>query len=833
MKVGALCAGYGGIELGLTLAEVDVDLRWYAESNSRLTSLWPADVRNLGDIRMVDWSTVERVDMLTAGFPCQPVSAAGAQLAQADSRWLWPDVLRAITALSPNQVLIENVRNLISIQKGQIWQGILADLARSGYDVRWLTLGACHVGAAHHRHRVFALATHVRTLPDGWLGPLPARRIATTPCGAHGASFLPTPTARDGDGRGVGDRHYWSHRRLSRSNGLPLDATVALLPTPRATDGSNGGPGQRGARGDLAMSSAVQLEHFGQFTTAVERHAAIYGEPPPPTERNRNGNPRLSPTFAEWLMCLPVGHVSNRLLRVDALRAIGDGVCPPQLAAAYRLLTDLDAPLDASLDLRVASQPMTDVQGLDSELQDRDKIWRKRVIAAASDISPDIDLRIAAAMMELVAVWREDAVWWDNSGRKGKVAAAKELRIAATRLAGFAINLVDPVVATAVDPAGPVMATEAEIEVEAAKIVAELSTPVDGPVDNPQPTNGAIMDFLTGRTDTYVTTGLIDNPFSSPLTPGQDKRPEGPSVRIPYAALPLLTARIPQRDHVSHSHVSSYEQCPLACALNEANKAGLVGARRPSWSLIGGSTFHAAIEDYERSILAGDVDPRQPWNGGDYQRAWDMFLDAVIRSTMDNANGTRYADSSTWHVANGGREGFDWWRIEGANMLRGYITHHDATWHETRSPLKINGLAAIEYPYEMTVRTPDGAKGLTAKGFVDIAWHNVGTGIITIVDYKTGRSAPAETFQLGEYAHALDMALRAGNAQPFQIFGSYWLARKGEYTAPIDALAAHPLEELQYRYSQADHGFAAGVFPPRPSNLCVSCSMVDYCPTRR
>jgi hypothetical protein len=51
-----------------------------------------------------------------------------------------------------------------------------------------------------------------------------------------------------------------------------------------------------------------------------------------------DGAPRLAPAFAEWLMCLPAGHVTAKLARVPALRAIGNGVCPPQLAAAWGLL---------------------------------------------------------------------------------------------------------------------------------------------------------------------------------------------------------------------------------------------------------------------------------------------------------------------------------------------------------------------------------------------------------------------------------------------------------------------------------------------------------------
>lgn len=303
MRVGSLFTGYGGIELGLRAAAVEVDLRWFAETDV-VSKVHGDQAPNLGDVRAVDWSDVERVDLLTAGFPCQPVSAAGRQRGEADDRWMWPEVRRTLVELRPAQLLIENVRNLVSLRKGELWSGILADLTGLGYDVRWLTLGACHIGAAHHRHRVFALATFADVVE--YRGEV--ERVDTLPCGVRGVRLLPSPQARDGEGRGEGDARYWAARLARRRRqGRPLGAAV--------------------------------VTQWAEFAEAVARHEAMYGPAPAPTEPNRNGAPRLAPAFAEWLMCLPAGHVTNVPDRRDALKAIGNGVCPPQLAAAWRLLT--------------------------------------------------------------------------------------------------------------------------------------------------------------------------------------------------------------------------------------------------------------------------------------------------------------------------------------------------------------------------------------------------------------------------------------------------------------------------------------------------------------
>lgn len=362
IRVGSLCTGYGGIEMGLRLAGLDPIVSWVAETAPELAPLY-GPTPNLGDIARVDWSAVEPIDVLAAGFPCQPVSAAGRQRGDADARWLWPAVWSAVAELQPTRVFIENVRNLIAWEGGRLWAGILDDLATLGYGVRWLTLGACHVGAAHHRHRVFALATMgaagVERLPMSFCGAKGGTVLPTPAAVSYGSNqggaagrvgpvrhsldalarleLLPTPTARDGDGRGTGDAGYWDRRtRTGRTNGFPLDATVALLPTPTRQNSYGNGVNNRG---EPLLPGAVQPEHWGRFAVAVDAHAARYGLPPAPTEPNRNGAPRLAPAFAEWLMCLPAGHVTAKLDRVPALRAIGNGVCPPQAAAAWGLLS--------------------------------------------------------------------------------------------------------------------------------------------------------------------------------------------------------------------------------------------------------------------------------------------------------------------------------------------------------------------------------------------------------------------------------------------------------------------------------------------------------------
>jgi hypothetical protein len=232
-------------------------------------------------------------------------------------------------------------------------------------------------------------------------------------------------------------------------------------------------------------------------------------------------------------------------------------------------------------------------------------------------------------------------------------------------------------------------------------------------------------------------------------------------------------------------------------------------------------------------VLAGDATVAQI-SDEDLPTFWQAFLDGEIKDRMASLTGSPYADPSTWYTANGGREGFDWWRVEGAAMLKRYLTHHDAAWREQHAVLMIgDAVPCIEFPYSMSVRSLIDESGIEAQGFIDIAWLDLNTYQVQINDYKTGKSTPTDTFQLGEYGHALLLAMGLPEAPPGRpLLGSYWLARKGEYTTPVDVIASHPLVELQFRYGQAMRGTRAGVFGPHLTNLCVSCGVHDYCPAQ-
>jgi DNA (cytosine-5)-methyltransferase 1 len=153
--VGSLFSGIGGLDLGLERAGMRVI--WQSEIEPYccrvLAKHWP-HVPNLGNVKEIDWSSVERPDVLCGGWPCQPFSYAGNRAGADDERHLWPHMFDAIRVLRPDFMLGENVAGHLSLG----FDRVLADLASIGFDAEWSLVSACSMGAPHMRERLFVVA---------------------------------------------------------------------------------------------------------------------------------------------------------------------------------------------------------------------------------------------------------------------------------------------------------------------------------------------------------------------------------------------------------------------------------------------------------------------------------------------------------------------------------------------------------------------------------------------------------------------------------------------------------------------------------------------------
>lgn len=210
----ALFAGAGGGILGGKLlgwrTVCAVELDGYAQRvlQARQDDHCLAPFPIWDDITTFDgkpWNGV--VDIVTGGFPCQDISAAGKGAGIGGARsGLWGHMARIIGEVGPRYVLVENSPLLTG--RG-LWR-VLGDLASLGYDARWGVLGAHHAGAPHKRDRIWIRAEMANAKDDRTgRGQQQPERCESEGNVAHPTSGMPgEPTEWEGrqdTGRGSGD----------------------------------------------------------------------------------------------------------------------------------------------------------------------------------------------------------------------------------------------------------------------------------------------------------------------------------------------------------------------------------------------------------------------------------------------------------------------------------------------------------------------------------------------------------------------------------------------------------------------------------------------------
>ena len=184
MTHASLFSGIGGAEIAATW------MGWrnlfHCEINPfgrKVLEYWYPNSTSYEDITNTDFSEWRgRVDVLTAGFPCQPFSVAGQRKGADDDRYLWPQVVRAVHEIRPAWVVGENVAGILTmVQPGEevevgsgsalfgenhlyrteqqyVLETVCQDLGREGYSVQPFVIPACAVGAPHRRDRVWIIA---------------------------------------------------------------------------------------------------------------------------------------------------------------------------------------------------------------------------------------------------------------------------------------------------------------------------------------------------------------------------------------------------------------------------------------------------------------------------------------------------------------------------------------------------------------------------------------------------------------------------------------------------------------------------------------------------
>ena len=369
LALGSLFSGYGGLDMAVH-SVLGAETKWCSEIEPAPSKIlkhhWPK-TPNMGDITKVTWEDLPPVDIICGGSPCQDISMAGKRMGMTDGTRsnLWIEMVTAIDTLKPRLVVWENVRGALNApaasasdmeqEEGLLHDQpnghlralgrVLGDLTNLGYDTEWGMLRASDVGAPHHRARIFLIAW---PQGDGVLHPGHDAR-----CPEFGLEYEnppvwagePSQSATHPESLRWDPRHAENHRAPIGEINTPAHHRE----TPPHTERTGRGPGRlqpgnassQGTPGDTERCGYSSID-FGVYTPAVERWEKLTRPAPPPTETNKAGNQHLSPRFAEWMMGLPDGWVTgvSGLTRAEQLKAIGNGVCPQQAAAAIRALLE-------------------------------------------------------------------------------------------------------------------------------------------------------------------------------------------------------------------------------------------------------------------------------------------------------------------------------------------------------------------------------------------------------------------------------------------------------------------------------------------------------------
>lgn len=346
VKVGSLCTGYGGLDMAVE-AFFDADMVWCAEIDKYASQLITTrfDKPNLGDIKQIDWDTVEPIDILTAGYPCQPFSTAGQRKGTDDQRHIWPHIIKAISILRPSIIILENVRGHLSLG----FKDVLKDLAENGYDARWQIVRASDVGAPHQRARLFIIA-----YPKGGWSRIESSRIpqgnARLSCNSKFIANTDSDRSQISDQRrqpsesqltSISEKEFITNSNSdARTKSRRADRKL-----PTTSDGLQEWQNQGQTRCECGGSCKTNCNTDNQYQSHNRQMQKLGRRFATRCEMSVQDIPhtlvegKLNAVFVEYMMGLPIGWVTDLpLSRAQQLKMLGNGVVPQQAYHALELL---------------------------------------------------------------------------------------------------------------------------------------------------------------------------------------------------------------------------------------------------------------------------------------------------------------------------------------------------------------------------------------------------------------------------------------------------------------------------------------------------------------
>jgi RecB family exonuclease len=255
----------------------------------------------------------------------------------------------------------------------------------------------------------------------------------------------------------------------------------------------------------------------------------------------------------------------------------------------------------------------------------------------------------------------------------------------------------------------------------------------------------------------------------------------------------------------SYSQLSEFHQCSWRFYLRRFLKV----KEQPSVWTAGGNAFHKTTEMFDEMLWQENDLSKQdarPWYG--------TFVDQ-FENELDELRAIN-PDESTWRAASKGREDVAFWRKLGPVLISQYIQWRTST-NDTLRIAAVKGAPAVEVKVETSLG------GVPVVGYIDRVFQDTETGVLEIVDYKSGARMPQTPDQLGQYSVQLEQQ----EGVPVT-WGAFYNARKATLDGPID-LRRYTEQSFGEEYQQLEASLEAKKFEPNITALCKACGVKDAC----
>jgi DNA (cytosine-5)-methyltransferase 1 len=314
-----LCSGIGGFALGFEWAGLSRPVLFCdIEPWSRkvLKKHWP-DVPIAEDVKELANDPDRNVpdcSIITAGYPCQPFSVAGARRGTEDDRHIWPEIFTIIKAKRPTFCVFENVYGHVSMGLDEV----LSDLEGQGYATRPFIIPAVACDAPHRRDRVWIIG----------------RNVGNTEHNGSSATKIKRGSKEASDNNTQGQIKTSQSKGASQSRNSasleesPRSSNVADTDYPRqSTSQGNGKDGRNKERNNIGWSGkdVADTKRKRQQGSRPQGNASD-------TKTSREGQtvePINGSVGGIWKPEPPVGRVAHGIpRRVDRLRGLGNAIVP-------------------------------------------------------------------------------------------------------------------------------------------------------------------------------------------------------------------------------------------------------------------------------------------------------------------------------------------------------------------------------------------------------------------------------------------------------------------------------------------------------------------------